>query len=231
MPMKRGYKKSRRRRPTGRSRGGYKKSRRSRIPRAIGPRNHTYAKLAYGRITTSNISAGALLTETFCINGMFDPEVALGGNQPLYFDQFMAMYRNYRVFACKVIVKLSCGSSTNNMFHGVAAMHPSSNSTPPYGSIQTAYQQRQAVHKTLVPTAGAVTMKSYYKISNVLGLPKLEVGIDDNLSGDATVNPNIKAFSHVYIKNNDGTNVLSVTYEVKLIFYAKFYNLVEVAAS
>lgn len=230
MPIRRrrnmGRKKPRAAKPLRRYRRRYRK-----IPRSMGPRNHTFAKLAYGRITTANVSAGALLTESFTINGLYDPEVAIGGNQPLYFDQYMAMYKNYRVYACKVIVRMSCGSSTNNMFHATAAMHPSSNGAAPYGSIQTAYQQRGAVYRNLVPTAGNVVLKGYYRISNVLGLPRLEVAIDDNMSGTASANPPISAYCHVYVKNNDGTNIVPLTYEVKLVYYAKFYNLVEVAAS
>lgn len=227
MPMKRGYKKRRPRRFTRRR--AYR--RRTRVPRIIGPKTHTYAKLAYGRITNVNLSAGSLLTETFCINGMFDPETALGGNQPLFFDQYMAMYKNYRVYGCKVMIKLSAGSSTNNCFHICSVITPSTVATPPYGSIQTAYQARGSVYRNIVPTAGAVTMSKYYPIHYVFGVPKGELRYDDNLSGTASTNPPISCYVHLYNSNRDGTAVFPITYEVKLIYYAKFYNLTEPAAS
>lgn len=39
-------------------------------------------------------------------NGMFDPEVALGGHQPLYFDQLSAIYNHWHVVASKIKIRI-----------------------------------------------------------------------------------------------------------------------------
>lgn len=207
------------------------KRRITRVPKAIGPRNHVFTKAVYGKITANNIAQGTLWTESFCVNGLYDTEVAVGGNQPLYFDQYMAMYKNYRVYGCKVILKISAGTSTNNCFHPTVAIVPSSQSTPAYGSIFTAFQQRGSKYRNIVPASTSPTISSYYSISAILGRTRGEVRYDENLTGDSSNNPYTKAYVHVYFKNNDASAILPMTYEIKLIYYVKYFNLIDVAAS
>lgn len=42
----------------------------------------------------------------FRANGMYDPEVALGGHQPLYYDQMTALYNHWTVTASKITIKV-----------------------------------------------------------------------------------------------------------------------------
>lgn len=47
---------------------------------------------------------GTPATHVFSLNGMFDPDVTGGGNQPLGYDQFMLMYNHYTVIGSRAIV-------------------------------------------------------------------------------------------------------------------------------
>lgn len=46
----------------------------------------------------------AIEYEAFRANGMFDPEVSVGGHQPRGFDQSMAMYNSFTVLSSKISV-------------------------------------------------------------------------------------------------------------------------------
>lgn len=57
--------------------------------------------------TTYDLVLDALgnLAVAFRANGMYDPEVAVGGHQPLYFDQIGALYNHFTVTHAKMTVR------------------------------------------------------------------------------------------------------------------------------
>ncbi len=54
-------------------------------------------KLRYATHIVFNPAAGSAQNIFIKANGLFDPEVAVGGHQPLGFDQYMAFYDHFRV--------------------------------------------------------------------------------------------------------------------------------------
>ena len=57
-----------------------------------------YAKLNYVcHIKTNGPPVNNIRVYEYRINGMFDPEVALGGHQPMGFDEMMKQYEKYTV--------------------------------------------------------------------------------------------------------------------------------------
>jgi len=70
-------------------------------------------KLKYVTEQPISINTGLSKSVNFCANGMFDPELALGGHQPKMFDQWMAVYSHYNVLSSKVTVRLASSVSAN----------------------------------------------------------------------------------------------------------------------
>lgn len=62
--------------------------------------NKMYCKLNYS--TETSYTTGTLSHRTYCINSLYDPGQSLFGTQPMLFDQLAAIYRRYKVHACKV---------------------------------------------------------------------------------------------------------------------------------
>ncbi len=62
-------------------------------------------QLKYNGRKTSN-GGGTVNIEDYIFRGnsCFDPDFAVGGDQPLGFDEWSALYRRYRVIACKADV-------------------------------------------------------------------------------------------------------------------------------
>jgi len=46
------------------------------------------------------------------MNSAYDPDPALGGGQPTYFDQFALIYNNYKIVGAKCTVKFACPNNT-----------------------------------------------------------------------------------------------------------------------
>jgi len=82
---------------------------------ATGPQT-LVRKLRYSTQTNVNPGAAGSAANVFIrANGLFDPEVAVGGHQPLGFDQYMEMYDHYKVLGSKITVQfLAVGSDTGS---------------------------------------------------------------------------------------------------------------------
>jgi len=75
------------------------------------------AKLRYSCQVAANYAAGAPNHYQFCANGLYDPEVAVGGHQPYGFDQLIARYQNATVLysTCKAQF-LQCSENFNGVW-------------------------------------------------------------------------------------------------------------------
>lgn len=65
----------------------------------------------------------------FSANGMYDPDVAVGGHQPRGFDQLSAIYDEYQVRECIVEVYFACMASSS-IVRPFIAIRPSSSELP-----------------------------------------------------------------------------------------------------
>lgn len=205
--------------------------RKATIPRKIiGIPLKQYAKLPYSGVTAFNVTASTLATQIFQLNGLYDPDFSGIGVQPNYFDQLMAMYTNYRVYGCKVTYRISAGTSTANCFHMTAALIPA-NTVSLYANMSSVINSRKAIFKIVTPTANGVTLSRYYSMSRDFGFTKADIATESRFEGTASSNPSQGLYAVLYIKNNDGTITIPVTWEYRLVYYAKFYNPVQIAPS
>lgn len=81
-------------------------------PREFGFPNSIITKLRYCDTTvltgTSGIKAGVV----FAANGLYDPDVTNAGHQPMFFDQFAAIYDQYVVLGSKITVTVTNTTTT-----------------------------------------------------------------------------------------------------------------------
>lgn len=75
----------------------------------------TVKKFKYATYGTINPSLGTPLSIRYRANGMFDPEVAIGGHQPYAFDQMMALFNHFTVVGAKITVRC-CNNNSLPMF-------------------------------------------------------------------------------------------------------------------
>lgn len=107
-PARRRYK-ARRRRVTRRRRA---------LPIGGWPRGRTQPiRLRYAELITFDVSAiNVLATKEYCANGLFDPNLSLGGHQPRGFDEWIQIYNEYTVIGSKCCVQAVGGGDGNNKF-------------------------------------------------------------------------------------------------------------------
>lgn len=106
---------TKRRRVGDRAVGVYRPGRpASTMPRSFTPANKEFTPLGYSRPCTFryatsgqvNVAAGGVPEYIrFRANGLYDPEVAVGGHQPYGFDQMMGLFNHFTVLGAKLTVR------------------------------------------------------------------------------------------------------------------------------
>lgn len=222
------YKKRRyvKKRKAGRRRRTYKKRfAKPRITkvRSMGFGDSTYVKLQYvDRIT---ISPGATYAQyTFRGNSLYDPDYtkSIGDHQPMYYDQYMAIYYKYRVLASKITIDASDLSGNSSVYMICTPNTDILTST----SISYVMEQTGSVAPRIIPIAQRGPMpklKLYASTRKVMGLHKGEV-YDDTYSAVSNANPaNLWYWNIFFSAVNDISN-LSVGMVVKIVYYVEFYD-------
>lgn len=65
-------------------------------------KDKTTAHLRYVDTVTIDPGAASILKHTFSANGLFDPDITSTGHQPLMYDEYSALYKQYRVISSKI---------------------------------------------------------------------------------------------------------------------------------
>lgn len=94
-------------------------------------------------------STGGLLNtnQRFLANGLFDPNVALGGHQPMGFDTWASLYNRYVVLGSKIRCEVALDDVGQNggMYAGIFL---DDDGTAVYGSLTGLVEARKGSHVT-----------------------------------------------------------------------------------
>lgn len=124
-------------------------------------------------------------------NGPNDPEFALGGGQPIGFDQWSAFYRRYRVLASKIEMQVI------NRTQGTTIHVVPMNTSAALTDVNQILEQQYA--KTILLGANQDDKKivHYMDTATIRGVPKQGVRIEANLSALNTSVPLQEWFWHI----------------------------------
>ncbi len=182
-------------------------------------------QLKYNGRKTSN-GGGTVNIEDYIFRGnsCFDPDFAVGGdqNQPLGFDEWSALYRRYRVIACKADVDFINDAGVS-AFGYVTAENTSSAYTDRSNAMEPLYQKRANVGQDAGNNQGKISM--YLSTAQVRGGPKDIVQYEADLSALVSANPTQEWFWHIgAIGTGSSSNNFSVDIEFTLTYYVEFYD-------
>lgn len=145
---------------------------------------------------------GVPVHKVLCANGMFDPEHALGGHQPMGFDQWMTVYDHFTVTDSVVQVKPLYTSPTS-VQPGVFGVTLDDDHNLPYGSLTDMIESGMTSRRTkvyglteAVGTGSDPLVYKAFRAKKFFGI-KAVVG-EDELKGSQASNPSEGAFFHVW---------------------------------
>jgi len=213
------------RKNNGRNYGGTKKGKYQKAVftrmRGAGFADTLFVQLNY--VESLNLSNGSpRIQYTFRGNSLFDPDYTGTGHQPMYFDQYAAIYQRYRVLGSSI--RVDCINA-----QGLSAcyfiMFPNTEIAT-LTSIPLALEQSRARAANIMPIAGggpAARYQQYCSTRKACGLTKGEF-YDDTYSSTVGNNPNQIWYWNLFWETTDSSSDVTVNAIVKLVYYVQFYD-------
>lgn len=172
---------------------------------------------------TSNV--GATATYQFKTNGMFDPDTTGLGHQPLYYDQFSALYDHWTVIGSKITYKISGAAVSQPLMQVAAWINDDSTVTP---STDALFEQTTS-KRVVIPFASNNTyyLTNKWSAKRVFGGNVLaNNALQGQPSSDPTEQQNFALSAYC---PNGGTGTLDI--EVNIEYIAIWTELKDMAAS
>lgn len=192
------------------------------LVRPVGMADKLMVKCTY--LDHYNSGATNAFSKVYRCNSLFDPDFAVGGATANYLTEYGNFYNSYRVHGCEVHVSVGVGGGTIGGF----IAHAFSDDDPSAISYLNICEQRYGKMDGFAPssaTGGAhVVFHDYISIKKLNGLKSLEN--QEDLEALTTANPVDTNFFCVKGIPEDGVGGTAIFWnmEVKMIFYAEFFN-------
>ena len=188
--------------------------------------NTIITKMRYVDYYTMSSASGSVAKQVMVANGLFDPDLTGTGHQPMYFDEYKAIYNNYTVIGSKVTVHFSNYSTQASWNVGIVGDDEGTTSTAATtlmeynNSVWTVLGQRDGGHNIKVLTA---TFE-----------PLEQLGVDAKDDGWTAINtganPDNKYYFSIWGNTNDNSSA-SMVATVEVEYTAKFSELRSPTAS
>jgi len=201
---------------TRRKRGAVVRYQRSRISTPF-PRVFK-TKLRYVTQDALDPVAFGFSTRLFTATSPFDPETAVGGHQPRYFDQIMPMYDHYVVLGSKITIQCSSTDNTNTALMALG-IHDGNIA---FTNVNDYLEYKHGRYKVITTnTSGKqTTLVSKYS-PKFLG--KNNPINEDELKGTSTTDPAENAFFHLMIAPLDpAINIGRINFLVSIEYLVAF---------
>ncbi len=188
-------------------------------------------KFRYCDQITLDAGIGIPATHTFVLNGLFDPDAAVGGHQPIMFDELMQFYAHYNVTGAKITATFTSTNTTATNGNAICGIEVSTSVTPTT-ALNDIFEQGQTVYKTLTALGGPakVVISRKVSIKKMAGVKNLLDNQD--YRGSVAANPAEKIYAHVFVSGiTSGADANSVNVQIMLNQFAIMLEPLPVAGS
>lgn len=144
------------------------------VPRQFAFPSNIITRLRYG--TVKILTTTALAGNVWRMNSIFDPDVTAAGHQPLYHDQFGAIYNHYTVIGSKLTARYVRLSGDMSVLVGINV----DDDTTPSTTFETLMEQNKGVNTLL----GLATGGTSDQVLTVTYGSERDEGIDPYAGGD-----------------------------------------------
>lgn len=161
-------------------------------------------------------SAGASAIHVFSANSIFDPDVTGVGHQPMYRDQYAALYENYVVLGSKISVEFV----NHNTGSGAIVSVSGDNDTTIVSAVDTRTEQSNAISAAMAPATKTTLFMTYS--------PEKHLGTTDSDNGITAVgsSPSNQWYYGVASCHIDSTSSLTTYARVTIEYTVKFTELI-----
>lgn len=193
--------------------------------------DEAFTKLTYQE-TKAYGSGIANVDNVYRGNSLFDPDQTGSGHQPMGLTEWETFYSRYIVFASKIQVHfMSTSTALPSLVVGVLA----NNSTTQFSVTSQFCETPYSKFRTMGISTGGSAQKRlsmYQPTGRILGVRSDKIRIDDTYSALTTGNPTREFYYHVYMGDPQDTDTSwAVEYMVKITYYCKFYQRLNIPQS
>ncbi len=181
-------------------------------------------KQVYSQLQQVDAVASNVLIQFSIINiRQIDP--ALGGEQPMGFDQMMELYTQYQVHGCKINIRFV--NATADAVMCCLFPHP---------SITTGWTLEQSLEQPLqknIILSGKGGGKDVQTLSMYVS-PKKLYGrklLDNDFVGTVGTNPVQNMRWNLFVANMESSADIQLNYVIRIVYYVKFFNMEEIVPS
>jgi hypothetical protein len=188
-------------------------------PLQFGFPNSIITKMRYGELIAMSTTTLAPLTRyLFRANSTFDPDFTAGGHQPLYYDQYQAIYDQYVVLGAKITVQFMTAGAQNV----IVGINLDDDSTT-LSVLSTLLEQNNAVATVLAGTnSDNCTLSMTFA-------PMQAFGVDAKNDGASQVsvssNPTEESYWVLWATCQDTTSAQTINALVDIEYTVKFSEL------
>jgi len=186
--------------------------------------------LVYGDVLTLTSTAGARAVNTFRLNSLFDPDYTQTGHQPQWYDQYTAIYGQYRVLGAKIRatfvpqVNATGETLTGPLMVGVTTSNDSTFTATQFSNL---IEDGNSNNGIVVCKTGGNNMRT---INNTFSIERdIAVGSYDDATASLTnTSPIYQFFAHVWMvpmSSLTGTQYCSV--QIEIDFRVEFSRRIE----
>lgn len=154
------------------------------------------------QITTNNYAAAPPTFNTFRLNGLFDPRAAIGGHQPMGFDQLMAIYTKFVVVGAKITVSFTASEAA--YYTGDCGINIQDPGASAPISSEHLIESQYSTYGTYVQSGGSTTrtlaldMSRYFSVKDLLD--------EDDLKGNVSADPFRQVYALVWANNHTSSS-------------------------
>lgn len=189
------------------------------VPRDVIPRS-LIVKLPYDAGSISGQTDNTVINTQYYSNNIFDPQVATGGGQPMGFDQWSALYLNYRVHG--VGIEVLCD---NAGFHGgVVGIYPHSSNIVP-STLGHFMEFGESKYVTCNNGSRPYTLRKYLRNHALFGVSKREYNDDERFASGVGSGPSKLGYVNIFRQAIDEQTITNFDIRVKLTYYVEFYGV------
>lgn len=175
--------------------------------------------LRYSQVVTVTGTTGVIGNYLFRANGLYDPDYTSTGHQPMYYDQFVALYNHWVVTKSKITIKPVRNTSESTGCH-VALLQ--NDDTTVLSTMQAMIEMGKAKYQMMDPRSGGKVMSQQFDARKVYGGNPLD---HSQLQGSVGSDPSELTFFQISTQASDFASTVSVDVDVLIEYEVVFTEL------
>lgn len=184
-------------------------------------------KQKYQETITLTSTSGALASYLFRLNSLYDPNYTSTGHQPMYFDQFMALYNHYTVIGCKMVVRM-IPFENNGVPMKVCLWQNDDTTVTPSSFSELAEQSKSQTRLIGSDGSNQTTLRLNWSARKTFGKNPLE---NFDLRGNSGANPTEQSLGTISVQAGDELSTVAVLCQVYMEFISVYTELKDISGS